>query len=149
MNSTNTVRQRDMGIAYLLLRATLGLNIFMHGMSRIVTGSSIFAASLVPLFQKTFLPTWLVYAFGLSLPWAEALLGLLVFMGLRTRAALIVGALLMLILTFGTTLRQDWQNAELQLIYAAVYAALLASRQNNLYSLDAVIEPAVIEEGVP
>jgi thiosulfate dehydrogenase [quinone] large subunit len=96
---------------------------------------------LVPLFQKTFLPAWLVYAFGLSLPWAEALLGLLVFIGLRTRAALIGGALLMLILTFGTTLRQDWQNAELQLIYAAVYAALLAGRHNDLYSLDAVIEP--------
>ena len=74
------------------------------------------------------------------LPWAEALFGLLVFVGLRTRAALIGGALLMLILTFGTTLRQDWQNAELQLIYAFVYAALLASRQNNLYSVDGFIE---------
>ncbi len=141
MNSANTVPQRDMGIAYLLLRATLGLNIFMHGMSRLVAGTSIFAGSLVPLFQKTFLPAWLVYAFGLSLPWAEALLGLLMLIGLRTRAALIGGSCLMLILTFGTSLRQNWQTAELQLVYATVYAALLASRQNNLYSLDAVIEP--------
>ena len=43
MNSANTVPQRDMGIAYLLLRATLGLNIFMHGISRLVAGTSIFA----------------------------------------------------------------------------------------------------------
>lgn len=139
-NTANTVWQRDMAIAYLMLRATLGLNIFIHGMSRIVLGLSPFANSLVSLFQKTFLPAWSVYAFGLTLPWAEALLGFLVFVGLRTRAALIGGALLMLILTFGTTLRQDWQTAELQLIYAFVYAVLLASRQNNLYSVDGLIE---------
>ncbi len=60
--------------------------------------------------------------------------------GLRTRTALIGGSLLILILTFGSTLRQDWQSAGLQLIYASVYAALLASRQNNIYSVDAVIE---------
>jgi thiosulfate dehydrogenase [quinone] large subunit len=140
LNNVNTVWQRDRAIAYLLLRATLGLNIFIHGASRIVLGLHIFAGSLVPLFQKTFLPAWSVYTFGLTLPWAEALIGLLLFAGLRTRAALIGGSLMMLILTFGTALRQDWQTAYLQLMYAVVYAALLASRQHNLYSVDAVME---------
>jgi thiosulfate dehydrogenase [quinone] large subunit len=139
-NNVNSVWQRDRGIAYLMLRATLGLNIFIHGASRIVLGLSGFAGSLVPLFQKTFLPAWSVYTFGLTLPWAEALIGLLLFAGLRTRAALITGSLLMLMLTFGTALRQDWQTAYLQLMYAVVYAALLAGRQNNLYSIDAVME---------
>jgi thiosulfate dehydrogenase [quinone] large subunit len=46
----------------------------------------------------------------------------------------------MLILTFGTSLRQDWHTAAIQLMYAAVYAALLASRQHNLYSVDALLE---------
>ncbi len=78
MNAPNTIRQGDIGIAYLTLRATLGLNIFIHGMSRIILGLSTFASSLVPLFQRTFLPTRPVYAFGLALPWAEALIGLLI-----------------------------------------------------------------------
>lgn len=73
-------------------------------------------------------------------PWAEALIGLLLFAGLRTRAALISGSLLMLLLTFGTALRPDWQTIYLQLTYAFVYAALLAGRQSNLYSIDAVAE---------
>jgi thiosulfate dehydrogenase (quinone) large subunit len=132
-----TLQQRDAAIAYLLLRATLGLNICLHGVTRIAAGLTIFAHSLVPMFQKTILPPWSVYVFGLTLPWAEAILGGLILVGLRTRAALIGGALTMLVLTFGTALRQDWQVAGLQLIYAAVYAALLAAHPNDLYSLDA------------
>ena len=139
-DTANSVWQREAGIAYLMLRATLGLNIFLHGTTRIVAGLSVFAGSLLPMFQKTFLPGWSVYTFGLTLPWAEAILGLLILVGLRTRAALIGGSLVMLVLTFGTGLRQDWQVAELQLVYAVVYAALLATRRHNLYSLDTVIE---------
>jgi hypothetical protein len=44
------------GIAYPMLRATVGLNIFIPGMSRILARLSAFATSLVPLFQKTFFP---------------------------------------------------------------------------------------------
>ncbi len=91
------------------------------------------------MFQKTILPPWSVYVFGLTLPWAEAILGGLILVGLRTRAALIGGALTMLMLTFGTALRQDWQIAGLQLIYSAVYAALLARHQDDRYSLDTML----------
>src|ERR1700739_1790803 len=136
----NTARQGDIAIAYLMLRLTLGLNIFIHGVSRLAGGVSAFAGSLGPLFQKTFLPAWSVYSFGLTLPWAEALVGVLILAGLRTRAALVGGSLLMLLLTFGSCLRQDWQIAGLQLIYAAVYSALLAGHENNRYSVDAVMK---------
>ena len=126
-------------MAYLLLRVTLGMNICLHGVTRIAAGLTIFAHSLVPMFQKTILPPWSVYVFGLTLPWAEAILGGLILVGLRTRAALIGGALTMLMLTLGTALRQDWQIAGLQLIYSAVYAVLLARHQDDLYSLDTML----------
>jgi thiosulfate dehydrogenase [quinone] large subunit len=58
-----------------------------------------------------------------------------------TRLALSGGALLMLVLTFGTTLRQDWNTAGLQLIYAVVYAALLACLSANRYSIDRLLQP--------
>jgi thiosulfate dehydrogenase [quinone] large subunit len=73
------------------------------------------------------------------LPWLEAILGLLVLIGLRTRVALIAGSILLIVLTFGSTLRQDWQSAGLQLIYASIYAALLAFLNNNKCSLDALL----------
>ena len=138
MNNSVRERTRDFTIAYLLLRATIGLNIFFHGAGRILAGVSSFANSLVGMFQKTFLPAWSVHWFGLALPWVETILGFLVLAGLRTRFALIGGSVLICVLTFGSTLRQDWESAGLQLIYASIYAALLAFRDENVYSLDAL-----------
>lgn len=130
--------QSDRRIAYALLRAIIGVNLAVHGISRLLAGPHAFAASLVTQFHVTPLPPWSVSAFGLILPWVEAVLGLLILLGLATRYALIAASITILVLTFGSTLRQDWESAGLQLIYAAVYAALLAFRSENLYSLDGV-----------
>lgn len=129
-------RSSDARLGYSLLRATLGINIFLHGLSRILAGPATFAGALIPMFRQTLLPSGLVFTYGLSLPWIEAILGLLLCLGLWTRQALVLGSLLILSLTFGATLRQDWESAGLQLIYAAVYAALLAFLAYNRYSLD-------------
>ena len=42
----------------------------------------------------------------------------------------------MLLLQFGTCLRQDWNAAGLQLTYVGLYAALLATLHCDRYSLD-------------
>jgi hypothetical protein len=46
----------------------------------------------------------------------------------------------MLVLTFGSSLIQDWQAASTQLIYAAVYAALLFLLRFNGWSIDALLD---------
>lgn len=127
---------RDGEMAYLFLRLLVGLNIAMHGIARILAGPEHFAASLLPEFQKTPLLQWSVYVFGLVLPWVEAILGLLLLAGLKTRATLVGGLLVMMALTFGTTLRQDWNAAGTQLVYGLAYAALLAYAGYNRYSMD-------------
>jgi len=129
----------DLSLAYLLLRATLGVNILMHGVSRILSGQGHFASMLIQQFHAAPLPQSLVEAFAYALPWLEAVLGLLVLVGLFTRAALILGALLILVLTFGSSLLQDWQVVGLQLIYAIVYAALLAFLNANRFSVDSLL----------
>jgi len=126
----------DYSAAYALLRATLGVNIAMHGISRILGGVGAFAAGLEKQFAATALPNFAVAAFAHALPWAEAAIGLLILFGAATQFALIAGALLILVLTFGTNLHQDWQVAGLQLIYAVVYALLIAFRRYNAFSLD-------------
>jgi thiosulfate dehydrogenase [quinone] large subunit len=138
-NAPRKFRRRGPALAFLLLRLTLGLNICMHGASRLAAGPAAFANSLVPMFQNTALPAWSVHIFGLILPWAEAILGFLLLIGFCTWFALVCGALLILVLTFGTTLHQDWSTAGVQLIYAAVYAALLALARWNDYSLDRLL----------
>ena len=139
MDSGNASSGKDAALAYGLLRVTLGLNIFMHGLSRILAGPAVFAGTLDKVFQTTVLAGWPVHVFGLALPWIEAGLGLLLLLGLWTRVALIGGALLITVLTFGTAIRQDWATAGTQLIYAAVYAALLAFLRWDQYSMDAVL----------
>jgi hypothetical protein len=47
--------ESDRAIAYCLLRATLGLKIFIHGVSRVLVGTGKFAASLVAMFHNTLL----------------------------------------------------------------------------------------------
>ena len=139
VNSPEKPRRFGPALAFLLLRLTLGLDICMHGVSRIAAGPAKFADSLIPMFQNTLLPAWTVYVFGLALPWVEAILGSLLLIGLWTVPALVCGALLILMLTFGTTLRQDWNTTGIQLVYAVVYAALLALVRWNCYSFDRLV----------
>jgi thiosulfate dehydrogenase (quinone) large subunit len=135
----DSAKDPDLSLAYLFLRATLGVNIMLHGVSRLLSGPGHFVSTLAQQFHSTPLPQPLVVAFAYSLPWVEAVLGLLVLIGLFTRVALSLGALLILVLTFGSTLLQNWDVAGLQLIYAAVYAALLAFLSANRFSIDALI----------
>ena len=127
---------RDLALPYALLRIALGLNICLHGVVRWTAGLKNFAESLLPMFQKTPLPAWSVYGFGYVLPIVEALVGACVLFGFQTRRALILGSVLMLVLTFGSTLRQDWPTVGIQLTYSLVYALLLATIRFNSYSVD-------------
>ena len=144
-----TNRDKDAELGYLLLRATLGINICIHGVSRILAGSSHFADALIPAFQHTPLPAGFLRLFALSLPWAESIIGMLVLVGIKTRLALVAGSLLILTLTFGATLNQDWESAGLQLIYATVYASLLAFRHYNMFSADGLLQRNQSKAGRP
>jgi thiosulfate dehydrogenase [quinone] large subunit len=127
----------DERLAYALLRIVVGANLMMHGISRMIAGTGEFAAKLVMQFAHAPLPAWSVWAFGLVLPAIEGGLGLLLLIGLRTRAVLIAAMLLIMVLTFGSSLLQDWSAAGIQLTYAAIYAALIFLRKYNNWSADA------------
>jgi thiosulfate dehydrogenase [quinone] large subunit len=129
----------DRKLAYLMLRFTLGLSILMHGLVR-SPHLSAFADTTVRFFAETPLPAIIVRPFALSLVFVESIVGLLLLLGLWTRWALLVGALSMASLVFGTALRSDWNTLAIQMLYAFIYAALIAAREYNFYSVDAVIQ---------
>lgn len=126
----------DEKIAYALLRAVAGVNLLMHGVSRLLAGPDAFAGHLSEQFAHSPLPVPLVHGFGAVLPPIEGLIGLLLLIGWKTRWALIAASLLMLVLTFGTALVQDWPVAGSQLMYALVYSVLLFLRKHNSWSVD-------------
>ena len=133
------LRSRSAGLSYAFLRIALGLNICMHGIVRWAAGLRSFAESLLAMFQKTALPAWSVYGFGYLLPIVEATVGACVLFGFQTRRALISGSVLMLVLMFGSTLRQDWPTVGIQLTYSVVYSLVLAGIRLNSYCVDRLI----------
>jgi len=126
----------DFTAGYTVLRVALGVNIAVHGLARLLPGPGRFVSQLTKQFSTTFLPAPAVSAFGYGLPWIEGALGVLILLGALTRPALLAGALLIAVLSFGSCLIQDWNAAGFQLIYATVYALLLASCRYNAISID-------------
>jgi len=132
--------QLDRALACLLLRATLGLNLALHGITRIfIGGVTQFVSATLTQFQNTLLPAWQVRAFATVVPYAELLIGVLLFAGLWTRWALSAGALLMMALIFGTALRSEWNLLFLQMFYSFLYFVLLMCRQYDSFSVDALL----------
>ena len=132
-------KSSDAALGYLVLRCTLGMNIMMHGSARLLSGESKFVSGLLQTYQGSPLPHPLLLGFATALPWFEALVGLLVLIGFRTRIALAAGGFLMTVLTFGVGVRQNWEAAGIQLSYALVFAILLACIGANRYSLDTLL----------
>jgi thiosulfate dehydrogenase (quinone) large subunit len=85
------------------------------------------------------LPAMVGRPFAIGIVFVEAIVGLLVQLGPFTRAALILGSATMAALIFSTTLGSDWNTVAVQLLYCAIYAALMAAREYDAYSVDAFL----------
>jgi thiosulfate dehydrogenase [quinone] large subunit len=131
--------ERDRALACGTLRLTLGVNILLHGVTRLGSGVGAFASATVGQFSGTPLPEALVRLFATALPFLESALGVLIVVGLWTRFALVGGGLLMTALVFGTALRSDWATLGIQMVYAIVYFLLLVFRLNDRFSIDGLL----------
>ncbi len=128
----------NFSLAHALLRLGLGMNILMHGVSRLPNFSG-FVQHMQQTMAHTWLPMPIVTATGFALPFIEVLLGGLLVLGLLLRPTLVAGLMLMIVLTVGVCLAQNWPVASEQLIYMFVYAALLAFLRYDRFSLDTLI----------
>lgn len=128
-------RERPIGLGERDLLAVIEQELEFVG--RYLELETAFAKGMARDFQPTILPSGLVHFFGLALPFAEAAVGVLIAVGLFQRAALAAGAVMIAVLVFGTALLQRWDTLTQQMIYALVYAALIATRSWDRWSLDA------------
>ena len=126
----------DQFLAYLLLRLTIGVNFIFHAIPRFVKGTGGFRDKIVADFAQTPIPSFLIYAFGSVLTYLELIIGLLLIIGLFTRASLVAGTLLMMTLMVGTSFQQKWDVVASQLIYSVIFFVLIWTQQANLYSVD-------------
>lgn len=108
-----------------ILRIGLGVNMLMHGIMRIPKLNAFVTKAAIP-FQDTFLPPALVNIFLSTLPFIEALIGVMILIGGKiSRVGYIAGGLLITLLIFGTDVHQDWALAGQQMIYLLTFAIAL------------------------
>lgn len=137
MPDANTIPQRsDLALAVSLARIGLGVNIALHGWTRVFKFTA-FANHLDEQFAHSILPQAIVSVSAYAIVGAECLIGLLLLAGFALRATIAAGCWLMIALLFGTCLIQDWSAAADQLIYLGFYAVLLAFRGCDRWSVDA------------
>lgn len=112
-------------LAQLVIRIGLGINMLMHGLVRIPKLNA-FVAKTGASFANTFMPPLLTKAFLFTLPFVELVIGILILVGGQFgRWGYLLGGVLISVLLFGTTLKEDWDGAGNQLIYVvAFYLAL-------------------------
>ncbi|MGO9275230.1 MAG: DoxX family protein [Terriglobia bacterium] len=140
MSATANSSSLDRKLAYGVFRLTMGINILIHGAVRIFgPGAGAFAAKTASEFADTPLPHGAVHLFLVALPFAEAILGAFITLGLLTRWALTLGGLLIAALVFGTALRSDFSTLGIQMIYAITYYLLLANLADDYFSIDTLL----------
>ena len=126
-------------LAYMLMRVSLGINIFGHGFFRVLNGVGAFANGAVKGMDKGPLPHLLSLSFLYATPWIELVIGMLLILGLFTRLSLAGGALMMIALTVGVTSVQNWATAGTQLEYSAVFFFMLWLLEANTISIDGLL----------
>ena len=136
--ATRRLRDADITLAYALARIGLGVNIMLHGWTRI-PGIAAFQTRLHEQFANTFLPVFLLDIASYLILFTEATIGPFLIVGLFTRLALTGLGMLFIILLFGTCLSQQFGTATTQMTYMIFFIPLLAAVAYNGYSLDALL----------
>lgn len=120
---------------FLLLRLGIAISMFGHGLVRLPKLKT-FSQWMIGLFEKSILPKIVIIPFSYLLPIAELTIGLLLFTGLFTKPALILGSIMMLALLFGTSMIENWEAIPSQLLHLLFCAVLLQFIENNSWALD-------------
>ncbi|WP_121626540.1 DoxX family protein [Poseidonibacter antarcticus] len=131
----NESKQKTIELAYLILRLTMGVNMFTHGVARLLNIEG-FNSWMIGQFSNTILPEFMVSISSYMIPFAELIIGTLLIVGLFTSRALLLGALLIVLLVFGSGLQENWNVMSSQMIYAIFFFVLSYFLELNRFSVD-------------
>ncbi|SMC62815.1 DoxX family protein [Pedobacter africanus] len=124
-------------LVFLILRLAISISMLGHGLVRLPKLSA-FSQWMVGSFEKSLLPKALVVSFSYVLPVAEFSIGLMLLTGLFTKPAAVAGAIVLLLLIFGTTMTENWEALPSQLIHIIFFAILLQFIDSNSIALDEI-----------
>lgn len=130
--STSTI-DRSMGFA--LLRVLLGFNMLGRSLVRIPEINN-FATGMAESFSDTLLPGSFVFVYAFVIVIAELIIGVLLILGWKTRWALVAMGILILTLTFGQVLQQNFGTLANILIYGFAVSFLLFNTRYDHFGID-------------
>ena len=105
------------------MRLPLAISLLGHGVVRLPKLTS-FAEGMASSMESSILPGGLIFAFGIILPFIEAVLGLLLLAGYQMRYTLYGALALMGILILGSSTVENWGAVQAQLLHG-IYAVAL------------------------
>lgn len=129
---------KDCAFGHLILRLALGVNLLGHGLIRLPKIPE-FRDWMTGVFATGPLPIPMVGAFATVLPAIEALIGLALVLGWKTRSAAVAAGALMVCLIFGSCTLEKWEWAGGQMLYALFAGLLLLFLRHDRYSLDTLL----------
>ena len=124
--------------AYVLTRITYGVIFLFYGIGKFRSGLSNFVGGMNQQFSGK-LPAFMVMPFAYAIPFCETISGILILLGLFTRAGLTLSGLLLIGLTFGVVMLGHADVVGHNLIYVLLNFVLLWFVDLNSFSVDGLI----------
>lgn len=121
---------------YTLFRIAMGVNMAIHGFVRIFGDYDFFINKMLKLFQDTIVPQVMVSFIANLISPVELFFGLLLIIGFKTKASLLILNINMLILVSGVCLIQNWTLAGLQMSYILFLFFIGNYIELNKFSID-------------
>ena len=125
-------------IAYTLMRVAYGVIFLFYGIGKFRGGLGSFVGGMNQQFSGK-LPAIMVMPFAYFIPFAETISGVLILLGLFTRAGLTLSGLLLIGLTFGVVILAQAPIVAHNLQYVLINFVLLWLVDLNRWSIDGLI----------
>ncbi|GEN74549.1 MauE/DoxX family redox-associated membrane protein [Chryseobacterium hagamense] len=107
---------KDFRTAFFFLRLPVAVSLLGHGLVRLPKLPD-FSTWMVKTMEKSTIPEALIVPFSYFLPVAEAVIGLLLLINIKTEYTLYAALVLMSILTAGSCSIENWMAIEAQLLH--------------------------------
>lgn len=108
---------KDPKTALFFLRLPIAISLLGHGSVRIPKLHT-FSEWMVTTMEKSMIPKLIIVPFGYVLPFAEAILGILLLINFKIKYTLYSALVLMSILIFGSCSIENWSAIEAQLLHS-------------------------------
>jgi thiosulfate dehydrogenase (quinone) large subunit len=125
------MRYLNTQLAYFAFRISFGINFIIHAVVKL-DSMRAFIERTSEGFNGTYIPWQLAAGYAALIPFIELVIGVLLTIGLYTRAVLFLGIFFMTTLVMGKGIQTDWDVVTSQLIYILVFYFLLRHNSDNI-----------------